>query len=76
MAQLDTNSEQDDAGAAKHESTRAMSSPVASPVTRANNGQPGKKAVDAVSASLRQAYESTLEEVIPDSLMDLLRKLD
>lgn len=32
--------------------------------------------IDAVSASLRHAYETTLEEEIPDSLMDLLRKLD
>ena len=33
-------------------------------------------AIDNVSASLRQAYQSTLEEDVPDSIMDLLRKLD
>lgn len=33
-------------------------------------------AIDDVSISLRQAYESTLHEDIPDALMDLLRKLD
>jgi hypothetical protein len=32
--------------------------------------------VDAVSAALRQAYESTVDEAIPDSFMDLLNKLD
>lgn len=32
--------------------------------------------VDAVSISLRRAYESTLHEEIPDAFLDLLRKLD
>lgn len=32
--------------------------------------------IDDLSTSLRQAYQSTLEESIPDSIMDLLRKLD
>jgi Anti-sigma factor NepR len=32
--------------------------------------------IDDLSSSLRQAYQSTLEESIPDSIMDLLRKLD
>ena len=32
--------------------------------------------LDAVSAALRQAYESTVDEAIPDSFMDLLNKLD
>lgn len=32
--------------------------------------------LDAVSAALRQAYESTVEEAIPDSFMELLNKLD
>jgi Anti-sigma factor NepR len=31
---------------------------------------------DMVSASLRLAYEATLDEDIPDIFMDLLRKLD
>lgn len=34
------------------------------------------RAIDHVSASLRRAYQSTLEESVPDSIMDLLRKLD
>lgn len=32
--------------------------------------------LDQLATSLRHAYESTLEEDIPDSIMDLLRKLD
>ena len=32
--------------------------------------------IDHVAASLRQAYRSTLDEDVPESLMDLLRKLD
>lgn len=32
--------------------------------------------LDAVSSALRQAYESTVDEAIPDSFMDLLNKLD
>lgn len=32
--------------------------------------------IDHVSASLRQAYRSTLDEDVPEALMDLLRKLD
>ena len=31
---------------------------------------------DAVNAALRRAYESTLDETIPDTMMDLLSKLD
>lgn len=45
------------------------------PVDSAKSSQAGKPA-DAVSASLRRAYESTLDEAIPDALLDLLRKLD
>jgi hypothetical protein len=32
--------------------------------------------LDSVSASLRQAYQTTLDEAIPDEMLDLLRKLD
>ena len=32
--------------------------------------------IDHVSASLRQAYRSTLDEDVPEALMDLLRRLD
>ncbi len=32
--------------------------------------------LDAVSAALRQAYESTVDEAIPELFMDLLNKLD
>lgn len=33
-------------------------------------------AMDSVSASLRRAYQTTLDEAIPDEMLDLLRKLD
>lgn len=32
--------------------------------------------IDHLATSLRRAYESTLEEEVPDSIMDLLRQLD
>ena len=35
----------------------------------------GQASADHVSASLRQAYQSTLDEEVPDEIMDLLRKL-
>ena len=39
--------------------------------------KPAKRgSMDDVSISLRQAYQSTLEEQVPDSIMDLLRQLD
>lgn len=31
---------------------------------------------DNVNAALRRAYESTVDEVIPSSMLDLLNKLD
>ena len=34
------------------------------------------RALDNLSTSLRHAYESTLEEQVPDPIMDLLRQLD
>jgi Anti-sigma factor NepR len=34
------------------------------------------RSAEQVAISLRQAYQSTLDEAIPDALMDLLRKLD
>ena len=37
--------------------------------------KPSAKGQD-VNGALRRAYESTVDETIPDSLMDLLRKLD
>ena len=33
-------------------------------------------AMDSVSVSLRRAYQTTLDEAIPDEMLDLLRKLD
>lgn len=32
--------------------------------------------MDSVSASVRRAYQTTLDEAIPDEMLDLLRKLD
>lgn len=32
--------------------------------------------MDHISSSLKQAYDSTLNEAIPDSIIDLLRQLD
>jgi len=37
--------------------------------------KPSAKGQD-VNGALRRAYESTVDESIPDSLLDLLRKLD
>lgn len=74
MAQLAGKSDQGEAGATQQGSSKVMPSKSA-PASRTGNAASGK-AADAVSASLRQAYESTLDEAIPDSLMDLLRKLD
>jgi hypothetical protein len=37
---------------------------------------PTNRRIDQVAQSLKQAYQSTLDEAIPDTLMDLLRKLD
>lgn len=58
----------------------ASTKPDASPEPDAPNGESpdGETGLDAdnLSQSLRQAYESTLKEEIPDMLMDLLRKLD
>ena len=32
--------------------------------------------IDHIGTSLRRAYESTLEEDVPESILDLLRQLD
>ncbi|MCU0728827.1 MAG: hypothetical protein MUF41_01795 [Sphingopyxis sp.] len=37
-------------------------------------GRPDK--MDHISSSLKQAYDSTLDEAIPDSILNLLRQLD
>ena len=47
-----------------------------SPIDRADRATQSATPLDAVSVSLRQAYESTLQEQIPDSFMDLLNKLN
>lgn len=39
-------------------------------------GDDGPPTMDNVSASLRLAYQTTLDEAIPDEMLDLLRKLD
>jgi hypothetical protein len=74
MAQLADKDGDDDAKATGGErSSGEMSS------SGSNHGpKPPKSAtpLDAVSAALRQAYESTVDEAIPDSFMDLLNKLD
>jgi hypothetical protein len=44
--------------------------------TPARTGRRSSGTIDHVAASLRQAYRSTLDEDVPDALMDLLRKLD
>lgn len=63
---------------------RDASSDPHGPSARSADGKRRRKAtgngeglsVDHLSQSLRQAYESTLNEAIPDVLSDLLRKLD
>lgn len=78
MAQLAGS---DDEGHAD-ETMKSQSNPISpQPMEKqAVHGKTGKdspaSAIDAVSISLRQAYESTLHEEIPDSFLDLLRKLD
>lgn len=44
--------------------------------SRAGKAAKSATPLDDVSASLRHAYESTLQEAIPESFMDLLNKLD
>lgn len=43
---------------------------------RGRSSEDRKEALDRVAASLRNAYEATVTEQVPDSLLDLLRKLD
>lgn len=42
----------------------------------AAKGKPQGGGLDNLASSLRHAYECTLEEPIPDSILDLLRQLD
>jgi hypothetical protein len=50
------------------------------PATRKNSsesaGQNSRQKGDNVNAALRRAYDSTVHEVIPSSMLDLLNKLD
>lgn len=81
MAQL-AGSDDDGHADDRDEAAKVQSQPLAAkPVEhKASHRKPDKgnpaSAIDAVSISLRQAYESTLHEEIPDSFLDLLRKLD
>jgi hypothetical protein len=56
-----------------------MSSKTGSP-QRASSGKGAEKKSSAkeqdVNSALRRAYESTVDETIPQSLLDLLGKLD
>lgn len=82
MAQLAGS---DDTGHANDCSDPAVSEHLSLPKKPAKRGAPRRQSaastpassssIDAVSVSLRQAYESTLHEEIPDAFMDLLRKL-
>lgn len=47
-------------------------------VTQSADHQPSVSAEDKdqIASTLRQAYQSTLDEQIPDSMLDLLRQLD
>ena len=74
MAQLAGTNDDDPAtphGASKDNSELSADHP-----SRAGKKTKSATPLDAVSVSLRQAYESTLQEAIPDSFMDLLNKLD
>ncbi|MFM6853365.1 MAG: NepR family anti-sigma factor, partial [Sphingopyxis sp.] len=44
--------------------------------SRSGANTSGANPADRLSATLRQAYQSTVEETVPDSIMDLLRQLD
>ncbi len=65
------------AKAARHISARrvadAAAPATATPASGAN-AQPAER--DPLSSTLRKAYQSTLDESVPDSIMDLLRQLD
>jgi Anti-sigma factor NepR len=49
--------------------------PPSAPPTPSAPVQPSAEQLDAVAASLRQAYSATVAEDIPQSLMDLLQQL-
>ncbi len=61
-------------GEAVRTAEAAASKAGASPKGR-SSGERGE-ALDRVAASLRNAYESTVTEAVPDSILDLLRQLD
>jgi hypothetical protein len=48
----------------------------AAAVSSQSDGDSADPTMDSVSTSLRRAYQTTLEEAIPDEMLDLLRKLD
>lgn len=60
--------------------TNSKAKPAARAVGAAASGpaadESADAAMDSVSASLRRAYQTTLDEAIPDEMLDLLRKLD
>ena len=74
MAQL--AGKKDDDPAAPHGAIPGNSESSADHASRGGKTVKSATPLDAVSVSLRQAYESTLQEAIPDSFMDLLNKLD
>lgn len=55
----------------------ASSRGVSASGSRAARARPaqGAAAIDAVSSSLRTAYQSMINESVPDEMMDLLKKL-
>ena len=63
----------DSTGRRKH----TLSGGAGTPVSR-NGGGDGQSdpLLDGVSGPLRQAYQSTLDEAIPQSMLDLLSQLD
>jgi hypothetical protein len=55
---------------------KATARPVGAAVSGPSSPEAADPAMDSVSMSLRRAYQTTLEEAIPDEMLDLLRKLD
>jgi hypothetical protein len=56
--------------------TKPAARAVGAAASQAPGADSADPAMDSVSASLRRAYQTTLDEAIPDEMLDLLRKLD
>jgi len=63
-------------GNAGHPSAGRRPRQPAAPSKGVARAKPSSGGIDQIGASLRHAYESTLEEPVPDSILDLLRQLD